>query len=166
MPGSNLQRHEIDGERDQDRAGHMLVHFLPGDGTDLSPGRRRLNCAWYVGACEQELDRFLTDKDGRRHHASLPQGMASSALIAEICKLARREVHSMFAELVAATPDAFVQTIVDVVVPQTAFGRVMLLGDAAFVVRPHTAGRPRRQRMTPGCSAAIWAEPNETMTPV
>jgi hypothetical protein len=25
----------------------------------------------------------------------------------------------MFAELVAATPDAFVQTIVDVVVPQT-----------------------------------------------
>jgi 2-polyprenyl-6-methoxyphenol hydroxylase-like FAD-dependent oxidoreductase len=66
--------------------------------------------------------------------------MASSALIAEICKLARREVHSMFAELVAATPDAFVQTIVDVVVPQTVFGRVMLLGDAAFVVRPHTAG--------------------------
>jgi len=46
----------------------------------------------------------------------------------------------MFAELVAATPDAFVQTIVDVVVPQTVFGRVMLLGDAAFVVRPHTAG--------------------------
>ena len=25
-------------------------------------------------------------------------------------------------------------------VPQTVFGRVMLIGDAAFVVRPHTAG--------------------------
>jgi 2-polyprenyl-6-methoxyphenol hydroxylase-like FAD-dependent oxidoreductase len=25
-------------------------------------------------------------------------------------------------------------------VPQTVFGRVCLLGDAAFVVRPHTAG--------------------------
>jgi len=120
--------------------GHMLVYFIPGDGADVRPGRRRLNWVWYVGAGEQELDRFLTDKDGRRHHASLPQGMASSALIGEICKLARREVHSMFAELVAATPDAFVQTIVDVVVPQTVFGRVILLGDAAFVVRPHTAG--------------------------
>ena len=49
-------------------------------------------------------------------------------------------VHERFAEQAAATPDAFVQTIVDVIVPQTVFGRVMLLGDAAFVVRPHTAG--------------------------
>ena len=33
-----------------------------------------------------------------------------------------------------------IQTIVDVVVPRTVFGRTCLLGDAAFVVRPHTAG--------------------------
>ena len=32
------------------------------------------------------------------------------------------------------------QTIVDVMVPRTVFGRIMLVGDAAFVVRPHTAG--------------------------
>jgi len=66
--------------------------------------------------------------------------MASAALVDEVCGLARLELHPLFAELVAATPDPFVQTIVDVVVPQTVFGRVMLLGDAAFVVRPHTAG--------------------------
>ena len=53
---------------------------------------------------------------------------------------ASREVHPKLAELVDATPDPFVQTIVDVVVPRTVFGRVCLLGDAAFVVRPHTAG--------------------------
>ena len=46
----------------------------------------------------------------------------------------------MMAALVAATPHPFIQTIVDVVVPQTVFGRFCLLGDAAFVVRPHTAG--------------------------
>jgi hypothetical protein len=33
-----------------------------------------------------------------------------------------------------------IQKIVDIVVPRTVFGRVCLLGDAAFVVRPHTAG--------------------------
>lgn len=120
--------------------GHMLVYFIPGDGADARPGHRRLNWVWYVGAGEHELDQFLTDKDGRRRHASLPQGMASPALIADLRDLARREVHPRLAELVAATPDPFVQTIVDVVVPQTVFGRIMLLGDAAFVVRPHTAG--------------------------
>ncbi len=46
----------------------------------------------------------------------------------------------MLAELVAATPKPFVQTIVDVVVPKTLLGRILLTGDAAFVVRPHTAG--------------------------
>src|ERR1700704_3811971 len=53
---------------------------------------------------------------------------------------ARREVHPMLAALVAATPLPFLQTIVDVVPARTVFGRVCLLGDAAFVVRPHTAG--------------------------
>ena len=120
--------------------GHMLVYFIPGDGADARPGRRRINWVWYMHAGDQELDRFLTDKDGRRHHASLPRGMISSAMTGELCRFARHELHPIFAELVAATPDAFVQTIVDVVVPQTVFGRVMLLGDAAFVVRPHTAG--------------------------
>ena len=43
------------------------------------------------------------------------------------------------ADLAAATPDQFIQTIMDVTIPQTLFGRVMLLGDAAFVMRPHTA---------------------------
>ena len=29
--------------------GHMLVYFIPGDGADVRPGRRRLNWVWYVG---------------------------------------------------------------------------------------------------------------------
>jgi 2-polyprenyl-6-methoxyphenol hydroxylase-like FAD-dependent oxidoreductase len=120
--------------------GHMLAYFIPGEAADAMPGKRRINWVWYVRAGDEELGRFLTDKDGRRHHASMPQGFASAGLIEEVCGLARRELHPIFAELIAATPDPFVQTIVDVVVPQTVFGRVMLLGDAAFVVRPHTAG--------------------------
>ncbi|MFG6095181.1 hypothetical protein SPB21_08015 [Leptothoe sp. ISB3NOV94-8A] len=42
-------------------------------------------------------------------------------------------------KLVAATRESFVQEILDLDVPQVAFGRVILLGDAAFIVRPHTA---------------------------
>jgi 2-polyprenyl-6-methoxyphenol hydroxylase-like FAD-dependent oxidoreductase len=44
-----------------------------------------------------------------------------------------------FHHLVQATPDLFIQPIYDLAVPRMAFGRVALLGDAAFVPRPHTA---------------------------
>ena len=120
--------------------GHILTYFIPGDGADVTVGRRRLNWVWYVMAEEADLATLLVDRDGRRHHASLPQGSASDVALRDLAGLARREVHPMLAALVAATPDPFVQTIVDVVVPQTVFGRICLLGDAAFVVRPHTAG--------------------------
>src|SRR5207253_4103376 len=81
-----------------------------------------------------------SDRHGGQHHASLPIGGASDMVLRDLVDLARREVHPKVAALVAATPDPFLQTIVDVVVPRTVFGRACLLGDAAFVVRPHTAG--------------------------
>jgi 2-polyprenyl-6-methoxyphenol hydroxylase-like FAD-dependent oxidoreductase len=120
--------------------GHILVYFIPGDGADLRPGKRRLNWVWYVGVPEGELPALLTDRNGTRHHASLPLGGTPEATIRSLADLARREIHPRLADLVAATPDPFLQTIVDVVVPRMVFGRICLLGDAAFVVRPHTAG--------------------------
>jgi len=120
--------------------GHILNYFIPGDGADTAVGKRRFNWVWYVMADEGDLATLLVDRDGRRHRASLPQGSASDAAIRDLCRHAKREVHPMLAKLVAATPDPFIQTIVDVVVPKTVFGRMCLLGDAAFVVRPHTAG--------------------------
>jgi 2-polyprenyl-6-methoxyphenol hydroxylase-like FAD-dependent oxidoreductase len=121
-------------------AGHILVYFIPGDGADTNIGKRRLNWVWYVGVGEADLPHILVDRDGRQHHASLPFGGTPDSAIRDLCDLARREVHPMLAALVAATPQPFLQTIVDVVPACTVFGRVCLLGDAAFVVRPHTAG--------------------------
>ena len=121
-------------------AGHILVYFIPGDGGDTTPGRRRLNWVWYVGVNEADLPRILVDRDGRQHHASLPFGSTPDSAVRDLRDLARREVHPMLAALVAATRQPFLQTIVDVAPMRTVFARVCLLGDAAFVVRPHTAG--------------------------
>src|ERR1700730_8233655 len=121
-------------------AGHILVYFIPGDGADTNIGKRRLNWVWYVGVGEDDLPRILVDRDGRQHHASLAFGGTPDSAIRDLCDLARREVHPMLAALVAATPQPFLQTIVDVVHARTVFCRAMLVGDAAFVVRPHTAG--------------------------
>jgi 2-polyprenyl-6-methoxyphenol hydroxylase-like FAD-dependent oxidoreductase len=120
--------------------GHILVYFIPGAAADVRAGHRRLNWVWYVRADAAEVARLLVDKDGNSHRASLSPGLARPDAVSGLHALAKREVHPMLAELVAATPEPFVQTIVDVVVPNTLFGRILLTGDAAFVVRPHTAG--------------------------
>jgi 2,6-dihydroxypyridine 3-monooxygenase len=41
--------------------------------------------------------------------------------------------------MVGVVESPFVQVIVDLAVPAMAFGRVCLLGDAAFAARPHAA---------------------------
>jgi 2-polyprenyl-6-methoxyphenol hydroxylase-like FAD-dependent oxidoreductase len=120
--------------------GHILVYFIPGARADTSEGRRQLNWVWYVAASDDELEQFLTDRQGVLHHSSLPLGGATEESIAALRARARREVHPRMAALIEATEQPFIQKIVDIVVPRTVFGRVCLLGDAAFVVRPHTAG--------------------------
>jgi 2-polyprenyl-6-methoxyphenol hydroxylase-like FAD-dependent oxidoreductase len=127
--------------------GHILVYFIPGMKADTSEGHRQLNWVWYVHASDDELKRLLTDRQGVLHHNSLPLGAATEETIAELRARARREVHPRMAELIEATEQPFIQKIVDVVVPRTVFGRVCLLGDAAFVVRPHTAGATAKAAM-------------------
>lgn len=120
--------------------GHILCYLIPGPGAAIQPGRRRLNWVWYVSTpAGPGLERLLTDRTGERHAASVPAGLVPAALVAEVHVAATRELHRHLAELVRATPDPFVQAIVDVAVPRMAFGRACLIGDAAFVVRPHAA---------------------------
>lgn len=119
--------------------GHMLAYMIPGEGAQAEPGCRRLNWVWYVGADDDALAELLTDRHGHRHHASLPPGSASEKVRAELRQRAVTEVAPVMAELVAATPEPFIQKIEDIAAERTVFGRTLLLGDAAFLVRPHTA---------------------------
>jgi 2-polyprenyl-6-methoxyphenol hydroxylase-like FAD-dependent oxidoreductase len=121
--------------------GHILCYLIPGDGAAAERGRRRLNWVWYVHVPEgKALDEVLSDRDGECHAGSVPAGRVPERLVARVQEAAARELHPRFAELVAATPDPFVQVILDLAAPRMLFGRACLLGDAAFVVRPHTAG--------------------------
>jgi 2-polyprenyl-6-methoxyphenol hydroxylase-like FAD-dependent oxidoreductase len=120
--------------------GHILCYFIPGADAATGQGQRRLNWVWYVTVpIGAELDRLLTDRTGVLHGASVPPGMAPTDSRAELHATAARELHPRFVELVQRTPDPFVQVIVDVVAPRMAFGRACLLGDSAFVLRPHAA---------------------------
>jgi 2-polyprenyl-6-methoxyphenol hydroxylase-like FAD-dependent oxidoreductase len=119
---------------------HMLCYPIPGPQGALTPGRRRLNWVWYLNAAPgEELDRVLTDRDGRRRQFSVPQGLAALGMVKWLHEQARRVLPPQFLRLVERTGEPFVQTIHDLAVPRMAFGRVCLTGDAAFVPRPHTA---------------------------
>lgn len=120
--------------------GHMLAYFIPGSDGSVSAGSRRLNWVWYVHVSPADLTDVLTDKNGVRHRSSLPRGATAERTVADLQARASGEIHPKMATLVSETHDPFLQTILDVTVPKTLFGRILLTGDAAFVVRPHTAG--------------------------
>jgi 2-polyprenyl-6-methoxyphenol hydroxylase-like FAD-dependent oxidoreductase len=120
--------------------GHMLAYFIPGSDGAVTAGSRRLNWVWYLHVGLADLMNVLTDKNGVRHRSSLPRGTTPDKTVADLRARALREIHPKMAALVSETRDPFLQTILDVTVPKTLFGRILLTGDAAFVVPPHTAG--------------------------
>lgn len=119
---------------------HMLQYLIPGKDESLAPGKRRFNWVWYVNYDEaSELPAILTDKTGKRRDFSIPPGMLAPEVEQQMRAYARQLLPLPFQSLIEATPDPFAQAIVDLGVPQMAFDRIALVGDAAFVPRPHTA---------------------------
>ena len=117
----------------------VLAYLIPGPDGGTAPGERRLNWVWYDAVRDRsERTRLLTDADGGTHAYAVPPGRLREAVEADRRTAAER-FPDAFADLVAATGDPFVQTIYDLRVPEMVFDRVCLLGDAAFVARPHTA---------------------------
>jgi len=116
----------------------MLGYPVAGPDNDLRRGHRRYNFVWYRPASEQgELSRLLTDDTGRTHTLSIPPPLIAREVVAGMRKAAREVLAPQFNDMVALCDMPFLQPIYDLEVPQMAFGRVAILGDAAFVARPH-----------------------------
>ncbi|MDV2994924.1 MAG: 2,6-dihydroxypyridine 3-monooxygenase [Chroococcidiopsis sp. SAG 2025] len=119
---------------------HILQYVIPGENESLIPGERRFNWVWYVNYNQTtELPDILTDKNGQRREYSIAPGMIHPTVEQAMRSYADRVLAPPFQKLVAATQEPFVQAILDLGVPQMAFERIALIGDAAFIPRPHTA---------------------------
>ncbi|WP_189188288.1 FAD binding domain-containing protein [Streptomyces albiflavescens] len=123
-----------DGEHTQ-----FLCYFIPGDFGAVAPGSRRMNWVWYVRADAAGLDRITTDRDGTAYGLSLPPGLIAPQVHAELLDRARTLLPEPLRRLVEGTREPFAQAILDGRVGRMRQGRMLLTGDAAFVVRPHTA---------------------------
>jgi 2,6-dihydroxypyridine 3-monooxygenase len=119
---------------------HILVYPIPGQDGSPTAGDRLINMVWYVNvAAGAELDQLMTGRDGVRRALSLPPGAATAAAVARLRQRAAAALAPAIAELVTAIPEPFVQVVCDIEVPRMAGGRLCLIGDAAFAVRPHAA---------------------------
>ncbi|WP_435979710.1 FAD binding domain-containing protein [Psychrobacter sp. DM4] len=118
----------------------ILAYLIPGENESLVAGRRRFNWVWYVNYDEiTELPTILTDMNGRPRTHSIPPEMIAPAVEQAMREYANATLVEPFKELVAATTAPFVQSILDLTIPQMAFDNIALVGDAAFIPRPHTA---------------------------
>jgi 2-polyprenyl-6-methoxyphenol hydroxylase-like FAD-dependent oxidoreductase len=115
----------------------MLGYPVAGPDNDLRPGRRRYNLVWYRPADEIELKRLLTDEAGTLHALSIPPPLISRTVIAGMGDAAEAVLAPQFRDLIRLVDRPILQAIYDLESPRMAFGRVALIGDAAFVARPH-----------------------------
>lgn len=115
----------------------MLGYPVAGAGDAVSPGHRRYNFVWYRPATRAQLDRLMTDATGQVHPDGIPPHLLDPAVVAEMRAAASALLPAPFAEVVAATAHPFVQPIMDLEVPEMTRGRLAMIGDAAYVARPH-----------------------------
>lgn len=119
----------------------MLGYPVAGADEAVEPGRRRFNFVWYrPAAAGGELRELLTDTEGVQHELSIPPNRIRPAVMDRMRADADRLLAPQFAEVVRHTKQPFIQAILDLETPRMALGnsgRVAILGDAAFVARPH-----------------------------
>jgi 2-polyprenyl-6-methoxyphenol hydroxylase-like FAD-dependent oxidoreductase len=124
---------------------HHMTFFLPPGELMLSlpmPGKdassRRCHFVWFRPADEATTLRELcTDASGRCHGSSIAPALIRPEVLAALRRDAAERLAPQMAQLVERVKLPLLHAIHDVESPSLVFGRVALMGDAAFVARPH-----------------------------
>ena len=116
----------------------MLTYLVAGRDNSTCAGERRINFVWYRPAdASTELRDLFTDAGGRHYEHNIPPDRIRPQVIADMHAVAAQLLAPQFVDVVRNTAEPLFQPIYDLESTQLAFGRVAILGDAAFVARPH-----------------------------
>jgi 2-polyprenyl-6-methoxyphenol hydroxylase-like FAD-dependent oxidoreductase len=135
----------------------------PGTNHNILPGRRHYYFCWYRPVDYQSaLQDLCTDATGRRHGVAIPPPLIRHEFIRELKATAETVLAPEMAAVVARTEQPLLQAVFDLESPQLVFGRVVLLGDAAFVARPHVVAGVTKAALDAQCLAdALLAAGND-----
>lgn len=112
---------------------------VPGADNDPRPGHRRYYFIWYRPASPDEQHALFTDAAGKHHGLAIPPPLIRGEFVAAMKADARRLLPPMIGEIVNRAAQPLLQSITDLEASKMVFGRVALLGDSAFIARPHVA---------------------------
>lgn len=124
---------------------HMVICFC-GDGLILSvpmahddrgAQQRRSQFVWFRPTAPNALKRLLTDEMGEHHVLSIPPTLIAHSALDEMRDAAERAAAPQLAVLIRKARQPLLQPIYELEAPAMSVGRIALIGDAAFVARPH-----------------------------
>ena len=116
----------------------LLIGY-PMAGSDglVDRGRRRYNYLWYYPTSDERLKDLLTDTKGHLHKYGIPPPLMQKKHIDQLKLIAHRLMPKNFLEAILKADTTMFQPIYDVNSQRITFCNVALIGDAAFVARPH-----------------------------
>lgn len=132
----------------------MLTMPSPGLNDDTRRGHRRCYFIWYRRADERTtLREMFTDASGQDHGIAIPPPLIRPQFTQDIKVIAPQQFAPPLAEIVTLAPQPLLQAITDMGCPRLTFGRVALLGDSAFIARPHVAAGFTKAALDAQCLA-------------
>jgi len=132
--------------------GEMLL-AMPAPAAEDAIAGDRVYFIWYRPADAARLAALCTDAEGRRHGTAIPPPLIRTELVRELKARAAEIFAPPIAAVVAHCAQPLLQAITDLEALRLVFGRVALIGDAAFVARPHVAAGVTKAALDAECLA-------------
>jgi hypothetical protein len=119
--------------------GEELIGYpVAGSDGSVEPGKRRFNIMWYRPVAPgAEFANMFSGTDGVHYENGIPPRLVRPELIASMKERARTVFPPFLADAIQRMEGMFVQAIYDLESDMMGLGRVAVIGDAAFVARPH-----------------------------
>lgn len=115
-----------------------LGYAVAGPDNDLRVGQRRYNVVWYRPAnATVELPELLTDIDGNNNGVSIAPNKIRQSVINDMRQAAGDLLAPQFRDAILKVDAPFIQPIYDMTASRLVLDRVAIIGDAAFIARPH-----------------------------
>jgi 2-polyprenyl-6-methoxyphenol hydroxylase-like FAD-dependent oxidoreductase len=115
----------------------VIGYPIAGRDNDLRPSHRRFNWVWYRPVPASCLPDMLRGEDGVQYEISIPPPQVRQDLVEGLRLAATEFLPRPFSDILACVKRPFFTPIYDFTAPQMAAGRVVLIGDAAALARPH-----------------------------
>jgi 2-polyprenyl-6-methoxyphenol hydroxylase-like FAD-dependent oxidoreductase len=115
----------------------MTAYPVPGPNNDVRPGHRSYNWVWYHPVSEPGLAELCMDASGFCHGTGIAPASIRPQAIADMQAAARKALAPQCIQVIELTGQPFFQAIFDLESPRMVQGRAAVVGDAAFVARPH-----------------------------